>query len=240
MSLTYETNPNEIITFGTETRTEPHPIETEEKQSQASILVAYAIERFILFHNQNGEIFAKSNKTHETQRLESSQFRDWLVSGYYAAFQQSPRDAAVREALSTLKSLGRYHAKRYNAEQHEVHIRVAKHEAAPHDTYYLDLGEPNQSNAVKIQAGEWMLVENPPVNFIRPNTLCALPKPEHGGEIDLLWKIVNIPENSRILKPHSLCSNSLANKAVQNQLRKQHYACLLTLIHATYVQRRKT
>ena len=106
--------------------------EGDKRQSQASTIVAFVEERALLFHNENSEAFAQDKVTLETRRLESRQFRDWLVSSFYLVTGKSPREQSVREALATLAGLGRF-----RGECLPVHVRVAQHE----DAYFLDLGE---------------------------------------------------------------------------------------------------
>lgn len=172
-------------------------LEEEGKQeSQASKLVAFVLGKVELFHDSNGDTYALDNTTKETRRLDSRLFRDWLVAGFYGVAGKAPRDASVKESVYTLTSLARF-----KGNQREVHLRVARHEGA----YYLDLGEPQSSRAVKIAPGIWEIVDEPPVRFIRPDTLRPLPTPVRGGDLSALWKIANIPESSRLLVLAWLC-----------------------------------
>lgn len=164
--------------------------DADEKVSQASALVAFVEGHAELFHDQNGDVFAESKDTHETRRLDGRQFKDWLVSHFYEKTGKSPRDQSTREALSTLSGLGRF-----RGECRDVFIRVAMHENA----YFLDLAESGKNRAVRISAGKWAIVSDAPVRFIRPETLRPLPEPKPGGDLDLLWKIANIPNDSRLL-----------------------------------------
>jgi hypothetical protein len=165
-------------------------------QSQASALVAFVEAQVELFHDQNSEVFAQDLITRETRRLDSRQFRDWLVANFYQTTGKSPRDQSVREALSTLSGLGRF-----NGECRAVHVRVGQQD----DAYFLDLGEPGQSRVVRIEAGRWEIVSDAPVRFIRPETLRPLPIPLHGGDLNVLWRSVNIPEDARLLVLAWLC-----------------------------------
>lgn len=162
----------------------------DKKQSQASALVAFVEERTALFHDQNSDVFAQDMATQETRRLESRQFRDWLVASFYASTGKSPRDQSVREALSTLAGLGRH-----RGECLPVHVRVAQHGEA----YFLDLAEPGQSRVVMIKAGSWEIVSDAPVRFVRPETLRPLPEPQRGGDLSVLWRLVNVPDDARLL-----------------------------------------
>ena len=164
--------------------------ENSGRQSQASAIVNFVLERAELFHDENSEVYAFDSTTNETRRLDGRQFKDWLISSYYAMTGQSPRDQAVREALSTLGGIARFKGASF-----EVHIRVAKHDAA----YYLDLGVSGQSHAVCITSLGWRVIENPPVRFLRPDTMRPLPKPVAMGDLSQLWQLVNIPEHDRLL-----------------------------------------
>ena len=164
--------------------------EDERKPSQASALVAFVEAHVELFHDQNADVYAQDHTTHETRRIDGRQFRDWLLSSFYQTTGKSARDQSVREALGTLAGLGRFRGECLN-----VYVRVAAHG----DAYYLDLAEPGQSRAVQIKAGRWEVISDPPVRFIRPESMRPLPIPEAGGDITDLWRIANIPEDSRLL-----------------------------------------
>ncbi|EHL31829.1 hypothetical protein LDG_5994 [Legionella drancourtii LLAP12] len=164
--------------------------EKPPRENQASTIVNFVIEHVELFHDKNADVYAQDLSTKETRRLDSRPFKDWLVSNYYERTGKSPREQSVREALSTLGGIARF-----KGECHEVHIRVAKHENA----YYLDLGECGQSYAIQLMPGEWKLINNPPVRFLRPDTMWPLPIPISGGDLSSLWQMVNIPENDRLL-----------------------------------------
>ncbi len=164
--------------------------ESEEKTSQATALVAFAMARVSLFHDQNKDVFATDRATGENRRIDGRSFKDWLVSNFYTVEAKAPREQAIREALSTLSGIGRF-----QGEQQEVWIRVAAHGGA----YYLDLAEPGQSRAVRIAADGWTLVEVPPVRFIRPESAQPLPVPLRGGNLARLWELANVPPDLRLL-----------------------------------------
>lgn len=162
----------------------------EVSQSQATALVKFVEANAELFHDQNGDVYAQDKITHETRRIDGRQFRDWLSASFYKSTSKPLRDQSLRESLSTLSGLGRY-----RGECRDVNVRVAVHEGC----YFIDLAEPGQSRAICLKAGDWMIVDNPPVMFTRPVTMRPLPTPERGGNIDLLWQIVNIPNEARLL-----------------------------------------
>lgn len=160
------------------------------KPNQASHLVDFVVERMELFHDESAEAYAFDVLTKETRRLDSRQFKDWLISNYYKIKNKSPSDQSIREAMNILNGLARF-----EGECHEVHIRMAIYNG----DYYMDLAEVGKSRAICIKAGGWEIINNPPVRFLRPNTTRALPEPCGGGDLSSLWQIANISENDRIL-----------------------------------------
>lgn len=161
------------------------------KDSLASQLVAFVLERVELFHDDSRESFAMVNSGQETHRLNSTRFKSWLMAEFYKATGKAARDQSVREAMQVLDGMAQH-----DGEQKTVHIRVAKVE----DAILVDLAQPGNSFAAKVGAGSWALVQQHEVRFIRPDTMRPLPTPVAGaGGIDLLWQFVNVPEGSRLL-----------------------------------------
>ena len=171
-------------------RDEDHDDEKDDgKKSQSTELVDFVLARCEVFHDANNEVFARINATGEIRRLDSRGMKDWLLAGFYETSEKSARDQSVREAIATLGGVARY-----KGELRDVHLRVAYHDRA----YYLDLGEPGQSRAVRITPGAWEVISNPPVPFIRPDSLRPLPEPV-SGNINMLFQYINIPADHRLL-----------------------------------------
>ena len=129
-------------------------------------------------------------KTNIVHRLDSRQFKDWLMASFYEKENKSIRDLSLREALSTLSGIGRFQGGQYN-----VRTRVAKDDSS----YYLDLCQSENSRVVKITPGYWEIIESAPVRFVRTETRQPLSDPISGGSLSNLWKIANIPEASQLL-----------------------------------------
>lgn len=159
-------------------------------KSQTTALVDFARTRVKLFHDKNSAVYAQDLSTGETRRLDGRQFKDWLIASFYEFTGKSPRDQSIREALSTLSGLARH-----RGECCEVHIRAAYHDGK----YYLDLGESGTSRTVCISTEGWNIMDNPPVCFLRPETLQSLPEPMRNGDISSLWNMINISEHDRLL-----------------------------------------
>jgi hypothetical protein len=176
--------------------TDAVPADEPDKSSLSSQIVAFVAEHAALFRDSGGQVYAQARQTGEVRRIEGSAFRDWLLASFYEATGRVARDQAVREALSTLSGRARIHG-----ECHPVHIRVAGHAG----DYYLDLAIAGSNKVVKISAGQWDLVDDAPVMFVRPNTMRPLPEPERGGNLDELWEIANIPPDCQLLVLAWLC-----------------------------------
>lgn len=61
------------------------------------------------------------------------------------------------------------------------------------DDIYLDLGDES-GRAVHFSKGSWSVIERPPVYFRRTELTGVLRTPIHGGSIEQLFSILNIPE----------------------------------------------
>lgn len=162
----------------------------DKKDSLASQLVAFVCERVELFHDENRDVFAFLADAQESFRLTGANFKNWLMAEFFKVTGKAARDQSVREALSVLTGLALF-----DGEKKSVHVRVAK----SGDAYFLDLGQPGNSLAAKIEAGRWELVEQHEVRFIRPESMRPLPTPDAAGNINKLWELVNVPKASRLL-----------------------------------------
>jgi hypothetical protein len=160
------------------------------KDSLASQLVAFVMSRTELFHNESGETFAMILDTQENYRLPSTKFKSWLMAMFYESSGKAARDQSVREALQVLDGLAQH-----KGEKKAVHIRVAK----LGDAVFVDLAQPGNSLAAKIEAGRWQLVQGHEVRFLRPETMRPLPTPTAAAGMGALWQFVNVPEGSRLL-----------------------------------------
>lgn len=164
--------------------------EEEKKRSQTDLLVEFANAHFELLHDKNGDVYARDKQSGEVRRLGGRQFKDRLIAGFYKQKEVAVRDQSLREALGTLQALGRF-----NGEPQAVHVRCAAHGGK----YYLDLCEAGNSRAIELGAGQWRIVDCPPVLFVRGEAMQPLPVPSHGGNLAKLWDTANVPADLRIL-----------------------------------------
>ncbi|MEA3250556.1 MAG: hypothetical protein U9Q35_03095 [Pseudomonadota bacterium] len=159
----------------------------EKKQSQSDLIVAFVRTWNDLFHDENDVAYARSRETGEVRPLGSRAFRNWLTAAFYDQTEKAIRDQALREAKMTLEGLAMQ-------DHRPVHIRVA----GKAGDYWLDLGLAGSSRAVRLRAGQWT-IEDAELMFCRSDSAQPLPDPVPGGDIDLLWRIANVPEHARLL-----------------------------------------
>ena len=163
----------------------------EDKSSIATKLVNLTEAQCELFTDQDGESYARLpiEGHHEVYRIESKEFGDWLKRTFYRTESTVPNDAALNSAIGTLDGIAKY-----DCEEKEVSLRIAQRE----DQIYLDLVD-DQWRCVEITKHGWSVLNASPVTFHRTSTLRPLPEPKKPGDIDLLWKHINIAENDRLL-----------------------------------------
>lgn len=158
-------------------------------QAQRLNAIADAAE---LFHGPDGDTaFAtlSVNGHRETWPVKSRGFRQWLTHSFYQSEGKPPSAQALTEAVASIEARARF-----DGDAKTVHLRVAGHG----DAIFLDLGNAAHE-AVRITAGGWDIVTEPPVKFRRTRGMLALPTPERGGSLGALWRFVNIKDEDRPL-----------------------------------------
>jgi len=129
----------------------------------------------------------------ETYPLRSAAFRDWLIDGY-SRRGETPSDWSIRRVLARLEANARF-----EGGTPSVFVRVGHDGNADANANgsgnglacYLDLADPG-GRAVKIGPDGWSVVDNPPINFRRPEGHLPLPTPSREGAIELLQPYVNV------------------------------------------------
>jgi hypothetical protein len=113
-------------------------------------------------------------------------FHDWLIKSFRAGCGFVPADFAVRRALSVIEANARF-----DDNTRAVHVRVAGESEGIDRSCYVDLGD-SAGSAIWMFAGEWEVVDRPPVHFRRPAGMLALPVPRHDGSIERLRPYLNL------------------------------------------------
>ncbi len=138
-----------------------------------------------LFHTPAGTAYADLvvDGHRETWAVRGSRFRNWLRRQFYKATGTAATAAAVSSALDIIEARAQF-----DSLERSVHVRVAEHNGH----IYLDLGDA-WWRAVEVSARGWRIVTAPPVRFVRPPGMLALPLPERGGSIECLTPFLNLP-----------------------------------------------
>ncbi len=136
------------------------------------------------FRSSDGGVHARVpvGNRHETYRLKSLEFTDWLIESYRRERLDLPPSVAVARVVRAVEARARL-----DGGTRLSHVRVGRGvdgDGGERESY-IDLGD-SSGQAVRICAREWSVVDRPPVHFRRPAGLLSLPFPTRGGSIELL------------------------------------------------------
>ena len=165
--------------------------EGEQHDSPQDMVLAVARQHATYAHTAEGAGVAliEIEGRQEVHMLNSTGFDRWVRGQVYAAHKVGIPDQAMKTAIATLGAVGTF-----EGPEVQTHLRCAKQG----DAYYLDLCDDGWK-AVRIAAGEWSLLDRSPVHFIRTAGARPLPQPGARGNVNLLWKHLNIPKDARPL-----------------------------------------
>jgi hypothetical protein len=122
----------------------------------------------------------------ETWPIRSREFSLYLRRQHFGNARSALSGDALQNAIESFEAEAIFNAPRFT-----VHVRVA----ASGGAYFLDLADENWG-AVEIAASGWRVIPNPPVKFLRPRGLLALPSPTPGGTLTELRSFVNVADES--------------------------------------------
>jgi hypothetical protein len=125
----------------------------------------------------------------EVWRVISTGYESWLRAAYWRAKESGVPDMTLRAALATLSAAGVN-----DGDEVAVHLRAAEAEPG----YLIDLCDEHW-RAVHVTARGWQVLNTSPQLFTRTQSQRALPLPQAGGDLGLLWQHVNIPADRRLL-----------------------------------------
>ena len=133
---------------------------TAKPPSQATRLVALALERVDLFRSPDDVAYAtvRAGDHRETWPLRSKHFRNWLQRALYVADRKVPGAQAVQDALGVLEGRALF-----EAPEQAVALRVAGDDTAI-----------KTWQAVEITAAGWRLAD-PALRMRRSASMAALP-----------------------------------------------------------------
>jgi hypothetical protein len=118
----------------------------------------------------------------ETVKLRSRAFRSHIGHLAYRQYRRTFGSQAIEEARDALEAIALH-----DGEVRDVHLRVARVGGA----IYVDLADEG-SHVVEVTAAGWRVIDDPPVRFLRPSAMRALPFPEQGGSVRELRPFVRV------------------------------------------------
>lgn len=163
--------------------------ETQKKTQTTKLLEL--IEDIELFHDEQdipyATICVRGHK--ETYPVESKQFRRRLSNLFWNTYKKGLSNNIVTDAILAIAG---------KACNEGVCCKIYKRIAEIKGIIYIDLVN-QQWDVIKISNQGWEIAKDCPVKFTRGASMRELPKPEKGGDINSLWKYVNIPEKGKKL-----------------------------------------
>ncbi|MER2510882.1 MAG: hypothetical protein ABTQ25_00400 [Nitrosomonas ureae] len=160
--------------------------------SAAAELIQIVIEKGKLFYDPKTErayVTASIEGLDSTMAINGKQFIEWISFQYYSTSGQSANEASIKQARFALSGIAKF-----EGEQRQINLRVANHGGGN----YIFLAD-EQLRTVEVLPAGWRIIEEPPVKFWKPSSMQPLPIPRQNGDIDLMWKFINVKEVDRPL-----------------------------------------
>src|SRR3990167_987701 len=149
------------------------------------------VEDVEFFHDEQKQAHAsfKNNNHTETWLVESNRFREWLVNQFWKEYQMTVGESSLQTAILTMKGKAIFEGKCC-----EVFMRVG----TKAETVYINIGDDNWG-VIEVTKNGWRVLNTSPVKFRGTQNMRSLPLPETNGDIELLWRHINIPKSQRLL-----------------------------------------
>ncbi len=138
----------------------------------------------LLFHDERGEAYAAVAQPagRSILAIRSPNFGHWLGRLVWELTGKAPSGPALASARQVLAGIANF-----DGPKHPLHVRCAWHEEA----IWVDL---DGRRAVRIQPGEWEVVEKPPILFRSLPHQTALPMPVRGGDPRRVLGFLNVSD----------------------------------------------
>ena len=159
--------------------------------SASTSLVKLALDRYEFGCTGDGQPFAVRPGGHVVRMLRGGKnsLRVELSSVYFRLHGKAAPQQALADALLVLEGQA------MNNDPRQVHLRVASAAGA----VWLDLGDAAET-VIRIDANDWNAVTSDvPVLFQRTALTGVMPMPQRGGDLDLLWRHINVAAVDRPL-----------------------------------------
>lgn len=157
--------------------------EPEAKPNARGVSLLSVAQDLELWHSPQKEAFATMlvNGHYEHWPVESQSFKRWLVGRYYDKTGLAPSTQNLGDALRVFEVRALEQGACYTP-----FMRTGWQDGES----WLDLADESW-RAVRITSNGWEVISNPPVKFIRKQTMSALPVPEKGHQIEEMRHLIN-------------------------------------------------
>jgi hypothetical protein len=163
----------------------------EDKLPVAEQIIKLVRDECELFHDpeQVAYVDVIVDDCRQTYPLRSVEFKRWVSRRLYEEHEKTVNNEAFQAARTTLEAIASF-----DGEERRLWLRVAQDGGK----LYLDLAN-DQWQAVEIDTQGWRIIDRPPVRFIRPSTMGALPTPITGGNLAELQTLLGVEGDSWVL-----------------------------------------
>lgn len=185
-----------MIVFDNAVKQESYRAEGDE--SAASVLIDLVTSQSeLVYDTHDGQAYVSItfDGVTRTLALGSKDFTVGLSYLYYRSTQAaggtglSASELQIKQACFALAGIAQF-----DGTQARVHLRTAAYGGG----YCISLGD-DRLRVIEVLPTGWNILEKSPVLFWQPKAMQALPIPQPGGDVELLWQHVNIPEKDRPL-----------------------------------------
>ncbi|WP_256815807.1 hypothetical protein [Cytobacillus sp. Bac17] len=159
--------------------------------TQALLEIAQKAEEFYQTHD--GEIYATVlfEGGFQDINIDSKNFSDWIRGSWYQLFNKDLNKNVIDEGINTLRATLRFNNK---LPIKSLNTRIAGNLKE----LYIDLCN-KQRDVVQITPGNWTILRNTEMKFLRGKSMQELPIPVKGNNIELLKKYVTCKGTDWIL-----------------------------------------
>lgn len=159
----------------------------KEKQTEKIMGIADPLETF----KDGNECYIKLPvKSHEEiWNINDSSVADWLMEKYYRQFGSSPSDFSINAVIRQLNARAKF-----DGEKHALFYRIA----SVKNNIWYDLTN-DEWQGVEITPVGWNVVSDLPILFKRNTSQSSQVVPKKGGNLDLIFKYINISDEYKIL-----------------------------------------
>ncbi len=165
---------------------------SDDKQSQADIIVDLVRNKCLLFTNQYDEGFAAYDlgSSYEVIPIKSKKFKKWVSWQFFLKAAKSPSSETLNSALNTIEGIAIYEDENYN-----LSVRVAGNG----NEIFYDLGD-DCWQIIRLTSEGWEVKPHDKILFERHSNVTKQSyNPANEGNIDLIWRYCSIKEEDKLL-----------------------------------------